>query len=96
MKEREKKVFPLHCAIMGFQIIYCTKVITVNFSLCENSAPGPSLSKESGLHREQKKLLVSEWGMGEITSRKTTSHFILNALGEDSCTVLKVFLVPVG
>lgn len=59
MKEREKKVFPLHCAIMGFQIIYCTKVITVNFSLCENSAPGPSLSKESGLHREQKKLLVS-------------------------------------
>ena len=61
IKKGEKKVFHLHCAIMGFQIIYYTKVITVNFSLCENSATRASLSKEVGLHREQEKLLGSEW-----------------------------------
>lgn len=73
-KNGKKKVFHLHYVVMGFQITYCTKVITVNFSLCENSANKAQSSREVGLHREQKELLVSEWRENN-NIKKTTPLF---------------------
>lgn len=59
--KRGEKVFHLHYAIMGFQITYCTKTITVHFRLHENSATRAHLSEEVGLHSEQEALLASKW-----------------------------------
>lgn len=80
---------------MGFQIIYYTKVITVNFSLCENSATRARLSKEVGLHREQEKLLGSEWRESSNIKEDNFPLFFL-MLWERIPTPFLLFLVPVG
>lgn len=67
----------MHYAIMGFQITYCTKVITVNFSLCENSANKAQSSQEVGLHREQKELLVSGWRENNNIKKDSSPLFFL-------------------
>lgn len=94
--KRGEKVFHLHYAIMGFQITYCTKTITVHFSLHENSATSAHLSEEVGLHREKNKRHYWLPNGGKVTSRKTAPLFFFNALEEDSNTALKLFPVLKG
>lgn len=96
MKNRKKKVFHLHYAIMGFQISYCTKVITINFSLKRTQPTRFSPLKRLGCTEDKTRLLVSGWrGNNNIKKDSSPPPFFLNALGEDSDTVL-LLLVPEG
>jgi hypothetical protein len=91
IREGEKNVFHSHSANMGFQIIYYTKVITVNFHLHENIVARAQSLQRGWIVQRVRKIDGFRTGKKITTSRKKPLHFFLNALEVDSNTVLKLF-----